>query len=117
VGGIASSLIADEAFHQNPFVLIGSGPRLRVYCLYDEDAITADDKNEDALAWKPTEKEWGAFLPCASEDFEWITEALRKQSARFVAYDIAKGIESDSEDAKKSQSSEMSINEERFMSL
>jgi len=117
VSGIVSSLIADEALRNDPFVLVGSGPRLRVYCLYDEDAISADEKNEDALTWKPTEKEWKAFLPCASEDIGWVTEALKKQSSRFFAYDIAKGIGEETEVTKKSQSSDMTINTEGFMNL
>ena len=117
VGGIASSLIADEALRDDPFVLVGSGPRLRIYCLYDEDAISADDKNEEALTWKPTEKEWKAFLPCASEDIDWVTAALNKQSSRFFAYDVAKGIGEGTDITKKSQSSDMRINTEGFMNL
>ena len=33
-----------------PIVVWGGGPRVRVYCVFDEDAITQDGVNEEALA-------------------------------------------------------------------
>lgn len=42
VVGVASSLIASEAAKDSPIVVYGSGPRIRIYCLYGEDAIVGD---------------------------------------------------------------------------
>lgn len=40
VGGVASSLIASEAPKEDAMVVWGAGPRVRVYCLFGEDAVT-----------------------------------------------------------------------------
>lgn len=42
VAGIASSLIADQAPKGSPIVVTCDGPRTRIYCLYDDDAIEGD---------------------------------------------------------------------------
>jgi hypothetical protein len=36
------SLIAAEAMRDSPIVVHGVGPRLRVYCLYDDEAILGE---------------------------------------------------------------------------
>src|SRR6266567_245071 len=58
VAGIANSLIAEEAFRDAPAVVRGKGPRVRLYCLYNEDAISGEDASEAPLATVPTEGEW-----------------------------------------------------------
>src|SRR5207245_209921 len=58
VAGVAASLIADEAPKDHPIVVSGSGPRLRVYCLYGEDAVTGDGNNEESLTRNPTAGDW-----------------------------------------------------------
>jgi len=115
VSGIASALIAEESFRDHPFVVLGSGPRLRVYCLYDEDSITAEDRNEYPLKWEPTKGNWKGFLPCSSEDIGWAADALKKKSSRFVAYDVDEGIPE--EDQQKSASISLSIDVEGFKKL
>lgn len=57
VAGIASSLISREAMTAS-VVVCGSGPRVRIYCLYNEDAIEGDDANEAALSFNPTSGEF-----------------------------------------------------------
>ncbi len=91
VGGIAASVIADEIPKEAPVVVTGNGPRLRVYCVYGEDAVIGDDCDEAELSWIPAEGEWRLFLPCAKEDLEWIRNALQQRSTRIVAYDAKKG--------------------------
>ena len=44
VGGVACSLVSSEAF-TDAIVIWGNGPRVRVYCLFGEDAIIGDDNS------------------------------------------------------------------------
>ena len=76
VSGVAAAIIAEEVPAEVPLVLIGAGPRVRVYCLYDEDAVEGDDVNETPLALDFEEKDWTLWLPCATEDLEWAQNAL-----------------------------------------
>lgn len=87
--GIAMSLIAEEAMRDSPIVIYGTGPRLRIYCLYDEEAILGEGQNEDALSWCPTDGNWAMSLPCPSEDLPWVTAALARSSSRVTARDLA----------------------------
>lgn len=91
VGGIVISLIAAEAMRDSPLVVHGVGSRLRVYCLYDEDAIAADGASEGALTWQPTAGDWHMSLPAPEEDLEWVHKALSARSARVTARDMADG--------------------------
>ena len=92
VAGIAASLINDGAFADNPLVMINKGPRLKIYCLYGEDAITGEARNESELTWRPTAGDWTVSLPCLSDDFAMIERAMKGTSARFNIYDISKGL-------------------------
>jgi hypothetical protein len=89
IAGIACSLIVDEAMKAAPIVVSGSGPRVRIYCLYDEDAISAENANEDALPFNATEGDWHMSLPCPADDLTWVQGALRKLSSRVTARDMA----------------------------
>jgi len=97
VGGLASSLINEKFFADNPLVLKNKGPRLRVYCIYGEDAITGDDVNESDLTWSPTSDEWHAFLPCSADEYDEMTASLKGKSVKFSIYNIEKGIPDDTE--------------------
>jgi hypothetical protein len=95
VAGLASCILNDGVFADNPVVVKNEGPRLRVYCLYGEDAVSGDDKNEDPLTWEPTEKGWHVFLPCAAEEFDETAKSLKGKSTKFSVYDIKKGVPDD----------------------
>jgi hypothetical protein len=97
VGGLASSLINEKFFADNPLVLKNKGPRLRVYCIYGEDAITGEDANESDLTWSPTSDEWQAFLPCSADEYDEMTASLKGKSVKFSIYNIEKGIPDDTE--------------------
>ena len=56
VSGIASSLISSDAMKDAAVVCTGSGPRVRVYGLYGEDAITGEDANEATLQFLRDER-------------------------------------------------------------
>jgi len=68
VGGIAASVIADQAAKTGAIVVTCDGPRTRIYCLHDDDAIDGSDANEDALGFDPLKGDWAVSLPCHSDD-------------------------------------------------
>jgi hypothetical protein len=85
VGGIAASIIAAESPAQSAIVMYGGGPRVRLYCVYGDDAITGDGVNEDPLAASVTESGWKLSLPCPAEDLEWTQRRLKSLSERVTA--------------------------------
>lgn len=116
VGGIVASVIADEIPHNVPIVVIGNGPRLRIYCVYGEDAVIGDECDEEALAWHPTGGEWKLFLPCAAEDLEWVKDALAQRSSRIQAYEAEKGTIPESGPESESEAhAAFSINIKEFL--
>ena len=115
ITGIASSLITDEAMKDVPIVAYGVGPRIRIYCLYGEDAITGEKASEASLPFSPTDGDWEMSLPCPAEDLDWVQRALRKHSGRITARDMASGIDVDLSESKKAQ--EAIIDKEAFFRL
>jgi len=97
IAGVASALIADEAM-KAPIVVYGSGPRVRIYCLYDEDAITGEAAREETLAFNATEGDWRMSLPCPADDLAWVQDALQKRSSHVTARDMTTTV-----DAEKSE--------------
>lgn len=89
VAGIAASVIADQAPRDAAIVVTCDGPRSRIYCLYDDDAIDGADANEDALGFDPLNGDWHVSLPCLADDLAWVQDALRKHSSRITARDSA----------------------------
>jgi len=87
VTGIAAAMIADDIPQSTPFVVVGEGPRVRIYCKYGEDALLGDDCNEDPLAQKPTSENWHVYIPCTAEDLPWVEASLSSISTSIVAYD------------------------------
>ena len=87
IAGVAISLIAAEAMRDSPLVVYGAGPRLRIYCLYDDDAMLAEGASEEALAWRPTDGDWAMSVPCPPDDLSWVQQALARSSDRITARD------------------------------
>lgn len=92
VAGIAASVIADQAPRDAAIVVTCDGPRTRVYCLYDDAAVTGDDANEDALLYDPLAGNWKVSLPCLTEDLAWVGAALKEKTRRVVARDVAEAL-------------------------
>jgi len=113
-GGVACSSISSEATKEAAIVVWGGGLRVRVYCIFDEDAITQDDVNEDALPKSPTEGDWRISIPCLPEDVAWskanLTNVSRRISARSMDEDVV-----DEEPKAAVASSSMSINLAEFL--
>jgi hypothetical protein len=53
IGGVAASIIAEQAPKDAAIVVTCDGPRTRIYCLYDDEAIEGSDANEDVLGFDP----------------------------------------------------------------
>lgn len=101
--GIATSLISDEAFRNAPAVVYGSGPRVRIYCLYGEDAVTSDSAGETKLTVVATEGDWKMSLPCPEVDLTWVQDALKNRSSHVTARDMNSALADDAagEDTSK----------------
>lgn len=82
---IMESLIADEGPARVPIVFKGAGPRVVVYCLYNEDAMAAG-LDIDPLHASPTEGDWRATAPCENADVEWMNESLQQRAPRITVH-------------------------------
>lgn len=87
VAGVASSLITDQAPRDAAIIVTCDGPRTRIYCLYDDDAIDGGDANEGKLGFDPLNGDWAVSLPCPAEELDWVNGALNKHSTRITARD------------------------------
>lgn len=114
VAGIASSVIAAEAPRESPLVVCGPGPRLRVYCVYNEDALLGEDVSEDSLPWCPTDGSWALSLPCPAEDLAWVQRALAAVSSRVTARDEAAEWTEEVEPAPSARNETKAVDREAF---
>lgn len=112
VAGVAASLISDQAPKDAPIVATCDGPRTRIYCLFDEDAIDGSDASEHALGFEPLKGDWAVSLPCPTDELTWVQAALKKSSNRITARDMAQGIATDDQ-ATNAQA--LSLNLEGFL--
>jgi hypothetical protein len=85
VAGVAASVIADQAPKNEPITSTCDGPRTRIYCIYDDEAIEGSDANEEPLGFDPIKGEWYVSLPCLADDLVWVQGALKKHSTRITA--------------------------------
>jgi hypothetical protein len=113
VAGVAASLISREAM-TSPIVVWGAGPRVRIYCLYNDDAVEGDDANETALPFDTTDGEWYMSLPCPAEDLSWVKNALKSKSKRITARDMETALDSDEEESSRSGATETIVDLEAF---
>jgi hypothetical protein len=104
VAGVAASVIADQAPKDAAITVTCDGPRTRIYCLYDDDAIDGSDANEDALGFDPLKGDWQVSLPCLADDLAWVQSALKKHSTRITARDLSATGSNADDVAAKSQS-------------
>lgn len=117
VNGIAACLINDETFANHALVMKNKGPRLRIYCLYGDDAIERDQQNEDQLSWNPVAGDWTVFLPCLTDDFGMMKAALEKKSSKFQIYDVEKSLPEDAEAKEEGPVAEAAVDWQSFKRL
>jgi hypothetical protein len=98
IAGVAASLIASEAPKNDKMVVWGGGPRVRITCIYGEDAITGDDAKEEKLPMSPTDGDWRLSLPCPEEDLTWVEAALAKKSHRITARKLGERLDTDADE-------------------
>lgn len=95
VRGVACAAIASEATKDCPIVVHGGGPRVRIYCVFGDDALTGDGVDESSLVATPTEGDWAMSIPCLAEDLIWCRGELAaissKVTARVVGDDVGDG--------------------------
>lgn len=104
VSGIAASLIADHAPKDAPIVVTCDGPRTRIYCLFDDDAIDGSDASEDALGFDPLKGDWRLSLPCPVDDLAWVQKSLAQHSTRITAREPDAAIAADRDEKAAAQS-------------
>lgn len=112
--GVACASIASEATKDAAIVVWNAGPRVRIYNAFDEDAITHDGVNEDALPRSPTEGDWRLSIPCQPEDVKWSQTQLAGVSSRISARAMDDDVEGDV-DEPNAAGSPMRINLGEFM--
>ena len=112
IAGLASTVISDEALKSDACVVYGSGPRLRIYCVYGDDAVAGENTNESTLTFTPTDEPWHMSLPCLSEDLAWIGDALKKKSTHVVAREIGTDVE---DEPQKAATVGAVVNREAFL--
>jgi hypothetical protein len=115
IEGIASSIISTESPKDAAMVVRGKGPRVRMYCLYDDDAISGDDANEAALADCPTDGDWLMSLPADADDVAWVKDALGKKSTRVKVREKSEAFDDGEEQSKQAAPSKAAINMEAFL--
>lgn len=82
---VMECVIADEQPATVPIVLKGGGPRVVIYCVYNEDAMEAG-LDVDSLNDVPTAGDWDLKAPCEEEDKEWMNNSLKVNASRVTVY-------------------------------
>jgi len=111
--GAACASIAAEAIKASPIVVWGAGPRVRIYGVFDADAISGDGINEDPLP-KASAGDWKMSIPCCVEDLAWMQANLAAASSRITARGVGEAIEDETGDTERSTPA-MAINLTEFM--
>jgi len=109
VAGVVGQTIASEATKTSPIVVFGNGPRVRFYCLYDEDAITGEGANENALSFTAADGDWHMSVPCLAEDLEWVRRELKNRSSRITAREIGENVDDEDSDAPQAVNVEVDV--------
>lgn len=112
--GVACASISSEATRDAAIVVWGAGPRVRVYCIFDDDAITGDDVSEDALAKSPIDGDWRMSIPCLPEDVTWSSNQLASASTRISVRAMDEDVEEE-ETGSSAAASPLTINLAEFL--
>jgi len=104
---VMESLIADEHPATVSIVVKGQGPRLVIYCLYNEAAMEAG-KDIDGINWNPTGgSTWKMTAPSEADDVGWMNDALKSRAPRVTVHNVA-SPPADDEDESASASTDAS---------
>ncbi|HYC49760.1 MAG TPA: hypothetical protein VEB19_01500 [Gemmatimonadaceae bacterium] len=100
VAGVMCSCITDEALRDDALTVFGSGPRVRIYCVYGDDAMDGDKVQDSPLSFVATDGDWRMSVPCLTEDLDWVSKALAVNSKRVTARATGTDVNNDSFDSK-----------------
>lgn len=114
VSGVACSAIASEVPADHEIVVYGTGPRIRFYCLYDDDAIAGEDASESELSEVPTNGDWRMSIPVTEDDYEWSARAIKTCAPQITVRKAGDDLAEDSEQ-KAAGRAVMRINLEGFL--
>lgn len=98
VAGIAASIISDHSPKNHAIVATCDGPRTRVYCLFDDDALDGSDANEAALGYDALKGDWALSMPCDADELDWVQRALKKHSVRITARELDAPVAADQDE-------------------
>ena len=115
VAGIAASIIADQAPRDAAIIVTCEGPRTRIYCLYDDNAIDGSDAHEDSLGFNPLNGDWRMSLPCLADDLAWVEGALKKYSTRITARDSAETTAANQNSGNAAKGRALVLDPKRFL--
>jgi hypothetical protein len=86
---VMESLIADEHLGTVPITIKGNGPRLVIYCHFNEAAMEAG-KNIDPINWNPTGgNDWKMTAPSDAADVTWMNDTLKSRAPRITVFDFS----------------------------
>jgi hypothetical protein len=106
---VMESLIADEHAATVPIVVTGSGPRLVIYCLFNEAAMEAG-KSIDQLNWNPTgASDWQITAPAEPDDVSWMNKTLQSRAPRITVHDVASPPPQDAGDSSTASTSTTAV--------
>ena len=115
IGGVAASIISDHAPEDAAIVVTCDGPRTRIYCTFDDEAIAGDEAQEDGLGYDALEGDWAVSLPCQKADLVWVQSALKAKSMRITARNMEEAITL--EPVKENKSQVLTVNLEGLANL
>ncbi len=96
--GIAASVISDHSTKDHPIIATCDGPRTRIYCLFDDDAVDGSDANEAALGYDALKGDWAVSLPCGADELDWVQRALKKHGTRITARELTATVAADQDE-------------------
>ncbi|HWA15272.1 MAG TPA: hypothetical protein VG817_02480, partial [Gemmatimonadales bacterium] len=95
-------------------VVRGSGPRIRIYCLYDDDAIAGEDASEGTLPEIPTTGDWRLSIPVPPEDYEWSVRAIKTCAPHITIRKAGEEVDESTEE-KSAARATVRVNLEGFL--
>lgn len=105
---VMESIIADECPSHVPIVFKGCGPRVVIYCLYNEDAMEAG-LAIDPLGANPTKGDWRMTAPSEDDDVAWMNKTLKSRAPRISVHAVSAPADADESEtpAKAAQAFEI----------
>lgn len=100
----------------SPIVVYGSGPRVRIYCLFNDAAMEGDKAAEGELAFTATDGNWNMSIPSPKSDLDWTRTALKAKSSRITVRDEEDKVE-DAESTNEKSSSSLTLDKKDFLRL